>query len=240
VRAFPNKFPALTPDEGVHEVVVSTPRHVVPFWDLTDEEAGRAVGAWAERLGAIGGDPRRLWPFCFLNQGAAAGASLQHSHAQLLGLPFSPPRLVAREHAFDAGGCPICAELDAGDPERLVAEEDGLVAWCPTAPPLSGAIRIAPRRHAPDWERDFDAAATGRALRGVLARIGRAFDAPAVNVWLNARRPGGAAGYHWHLEVVPRLGTLAGMELGAGVIALAHAPEPMAARVRAAGDRVGS
>lgn len=215
--------------------MVSTPRHVVPFWDLTDEEAARAVSAWAERLAAIGRDPRRLWPFCFLNQGAAAGASLQHSHAQLLGLPFSPPRLVARERAFTRGACPVCGEIAAGDPERLVFEDDGLVAWCPSAPPLSGTIRIAPRLHAPDWSDGFDPAATGRVLRAVLTRIGRAFDAPALNVWLNARRPGGPEGYHWHLELVPRLGTLAGMELGTGVIALAHAPEPVAARVRAAG-----
>ncbi len=234
-RAFPNKYPALGPDEGVHEVVVSTPRHVVDFWDLTDEEAGRAVWAWGERLRAIGRDPRGLWPFCFLNQGAAAGASLQHTHAQLLGLPFSPPRLAARERAFAAGACPVCDDIAARDPERLVAEADGLVAWCPAAPPFSAVVRIAPGRHAPDWDAGLDHEATGRMLRSVLGSIGRAFGAGAFNVWLNARRPGGADRYHWHLELVPRLGTLAGMELGTGVIALAHAPEAVAARVREAG-----
>lgn len=235
MRAFANKYPALGPDEGVHEVVVSTPRHVVHFWDLTEEEAGRAVGAWGGRLSAIGRDPRGLWPFCFLNQGAGAGASLQHSHAQLMGLPFTPPRLLARERAFAAGACPVCSELTAGDPERIVAEADGLVAWCPQAPPFSATVRIAPRAHVPDWDAGLDAGAVGRMLRDVLGRLGRAFGADAMNVWLNARRPRGPGGYHWHLEIVPRLGTLAGMELGTGTIALAHAPEAVAARVRAAG-----
>jgi UDPglucose--hexose-1-phosphate uridylyltransferase len=234
VRAFPNKFPALSPVEGVHEVVVSTPRHVIPFWDLTDEEAARAVAVWAQRLGAVGRDPRRLWPFCFLNQGAAAGASLQHAHAQVMGLPFAPPRLAALERAFAGGTCPLCDEVAAPDPERLVAERDGLVAWCPTVPALSGAVRIAPRRHAPDWDERLDAAALGSLLREVLGRMGRAFATEAMNLWLNARRPGGGAGFHWHLELVARTAALAGMELGTGVLALSLAPEAVAARVRAA------
>ena len=84
VRAIPNKFPAVAPDEGVHEVIVNTPRHVVRFGDLTDDEAELAGGVWADRIAAVEADPRGLWPFLFLNQGAAAGASLQHTHAQLV------------------------------------------------------------------------------------------------------------------------------------------------------------
>jgi UDPglucose--hexose-1-phosphate uridylyltransferase len=230
VRAFPNKYPALTPEEGVHEVIVPTPRHVVLFSDLTDEEATRMITAGTERLRAVGADSRRLWPFLFLNQGAAAGASLQHSHAQLLGLPFSPPRLVARERAF-AAGCPICEDLAADDPERVVVEGDGLVCWCPAVPSLSGAVRIAPREHVPDWDAGLDAAAVAALVRDLLGRIGRGLGTDALNLWLHARRPGGGD-YHWHLEVVPRLGTLAGMELGSGVLAVAVAPEATAARLR--------
>ena len=115
VRAIPNKFPAVAPEEGVHEVIVNTPRHVVRMGDLTDEEAELAGGAWADRIAAVEADPRGLWPFLFLNQGAAAGASLQHTHAQLVGLPLEPPRLVARERAFDeAAECPVCADLRRG------------------------------------------------------------------------------------------------------------------------------
>jgi UDPglucose--hexose-1-phosphate uridylyltransferase len=235
VRAFPNKFPALAPDEGVHEVVVSTPRHVIAFADLTDEEAARAAGAWWARLRAISEDPRALWPFLFLNQGAAAGASLQHSHAQLVGLPFAPPRLIAHERAFDhAAACPVCVDL-AGAGPRCVAEADGLAAWYPEVPPLSGVVRIAPVVHAPDWADASVAESAGRLLRDLLGRVGRAFGAEALNLWLHERRPGGSDRFHWHLDAVPRLGTLAGLELGAGVVAVLQAPEAAAERLRAAG-----
>jgi len=37
---------------------------------------------------------------------------------------------------------------------------------------------------------------------------------------------------HWHLEVVPRLTTLAGIELGAGIFVLTVPPEDAAERLR--------
>jgi UDPglucose--hexose-1-phosphate uridylyltransferase len=233
VRAVPNRFPALDPQEGVHEVVISTPRHVTRFTDLAPDEASRAVWAWSERLRAVAADRRRLWPFLFLNQGAMAGASLQHSHAQLVGLPFAPPRLVAREHAFDAApSCPICAEIAAAGRRSVLATDD-LVAWCPARPPLSAVVRVAPRDHRPDWGRDLQPDAVAAVVQGVLFRMERGFAAGALNLWLHQRRPGGGASFHWHLDAVPRLGTLAGLELGSGVIAAIHTPVEAAERLRA-------
>ena len=55
--------------------------------------------------------------------------------------------------------------------------------------------------------------------------------AEAINLWLHRRR-GGTGDYHWHADVVPRLGTLAGLELGSGVIAVAISPAEVAARLR--------
>ena len=233
VRAIPNKFPVLPPDEGIHEVVINAPRHVVRLSDLTEEEVGRAGEAWALRLQAIGADPRGLWPFLFLNQGERAGASLQHSHAQLVGLPLEPPLLLARERAFEeAPACPICADL-AGAGERRVARADGLVAWTPGVPPYTGTIRIAPERHSPDWTDDPGPGAAARLVRRLAGLVGARLGADALNLWLHQRRPGGGRRYHWHIDLVPRVGTLAGLELGAGVVAVAVSPDDTAARLRA-------
>jgi UDPglucose--hexose-1-phosphate uridylyltransferase len=225
VRAFPNKFPAVAAEDGIHEVVVNTPRHVLGLADLTDAEAARAVSAWAGRLAAAFDDPRGLWGFLFLNQGAAAGASLQHIHAQVVGLPLAPPRLLARELAFATSErCPICADLHDARPDRLVLERDGLAVWSPAAPAFTGLVRIAPVRHLPGWDADLDAVVVGRTLRTVSGLMERALAARDQNLWLHQRRPGGDARYHWHVDAVPRVGTLAGLELGADVIPIAVDP----------------
>lgn len=234
VRAFPNKFPVMGTDEGVHEVVVTTPRHVTNLADAHDQEVSRAVEVWAQRLEAAGHDGRVLWPFLFLNQGAAAGASLQHSHAQVVGLPFAPPKLVRRANTFlTAHTCPICSDLAEAD-NRLVTHHGDIVAWCPKIPPLSGAIWLAPRRHTAGWADDLDADAVARSVRDVARRLRKALGLETVNMWLHQRRPGEGGRYHWHIEMIGRIGTLGGMELGTGALTVATDPEALAERLRAA------
>lgn len=232
-RAFANRYPAVDPADGRHEVIVNSPRHVVRLADLTPDEAVRAVRAWEGRLAGAAADPRGLWPFLFLNQGAAAGASLQHTHAQLIAVPFAPPRLVARERAFDeADACPLCRDIaDAGD--RVVASHAGLVAWCPAVPALTGLVRIAPVRHTPGWADGVDGEALARLLPALAAAAEGAGATEALNLWLHQRRPGGSDRQHWHIELLARRGTLAGMELGAGLMAVARDPAETAAGLRA-------
>jgi UDPglucose--hexose-1-phosphate uridylyltransferase len=232
VRAVPNLYPVLPRDEGVHEVIVNAPRHVVALGELTHDELAAAIDGWAVREAAVRADLRGLTAFLFVNQGAAAGASLQHSHAQVIGFPFVPPALAARRQVFSASArCPICDEL--GDPGLArIATSGPLVAWCPDAPPLSGAVRIAPAVHTPAWP-----AAPGNDLARLVGPLMRALavvvGTDATNCWLHRSGVDDSA-FHWHFEIVPRRGMLAGMELGAGVLSLFSDPQALADAVRAA------
>ena len=216
---------------------MNTPRHVVRFGDLTDDEAELAGGVWADRIAAVEADPRGLWPFLFLNQGAAAGASLQHTHAQLVGLPLEPPRLLARERAFEeTSRCPVCADIEgAAATGRVVDEGEGLVAWSPEVPPLTGTLRIGPASHEADWTAP-PGPGGGGALPAPPGGGGRrAARAPRPStLWLHRGRPAAGGRYHWHMDLIPRLGTLAGLELGTGVIAVAISPAELAGRLRGA------
>lgn len=234
-RAFVNRFPAVGPGLGVHEIVVNSPRHVDRLHALTPAEAAAAVGLWADRLAATARDPRELWPTLFLNQGAAAGASIAHTHAQVVGLPVAAPRVAARERAVaEADGCIVCDQLaDAGD--RIVRERDGLVAWCPEVQPLAGGVRLAPADHVPGWDAGLDPAAVGAAVVGLAALIDAAHGG-ALNLWLSQRRPGGDARHHWHIDLVPRIAVVGGCELGTGLVAVAGSPRDDAARLRALGQ----
>ena len=97
-----------------------------------------------------------------VNEGAAAGASLDHSHSQLVPFPDPPPRIVQEAAAFRAG-CPLCPL-----PGTAVHEQDGLVAFCPPFARVPFETWVAPIDHRPHAPLD---AATGRALTDAVARL---------------------------------------------------------------------
>jgi UDPglucose--hexose-1-phosphate uridylyltransferase len=207
VRVVPNLYPAF---EG-QEVVVHSPDHRLTFAALADDEAARVAEAWQAR--------RRARPegylHAFVNEGAAAGASREHTHSQLVWLPEPPPE-VTRER---------------GEPDlsHAIAARDGVVLAAAPAPRRELELLIAPER--PDGDAFVsERLAPALALLAEGARRLRALEGEALawNAWLHA-------GPWWHLEVLPRTSVLAGLELGAGVYVATRPPEEAAAALRAAG-----
>jgi UDPglucose--hexose-1-phosphate uridylyltransferase len=243
VRVVPNKFPAFGPwsDEGDRttglfarraargrqEVVIHTPRHVRTLADLSVRELDWVAQAWQARALAA---REQGFPYmqALVNEGAAAGASLRHSHSQLVWLAEEPP-LVAQERQAQAaeGGCVLCRVLaeELEQRIRVVSERDGLVLLCPFAGRQPYELLVAPRECESD---PFTTELLGSALALVaegLRRLHVAEGVVPVNIWLHASG-------HWHLEVVPRLTVLAGLELGSGYFVNTLAPESAAGVLR--------
>ncbi len=214
VRVFPNLYPAFE----AHEVVAHAPRHARSLVELADTELDLVAEAWQRRAGEHDG-----YLHAFVNEGAEAGSSLPHTHSQLVWLGAPPPE-VARERRES---CPLCPP--PGGAELVVARRDGVVlrvAWAARAP---YELLVAPLAHEPDpWASDRLAPALQLAADG-LRRL-HALEGPCpVNLWLHA------PGDHWHVELVPRLAVLAGVELGAGIFVNTLDPAEAARRLRAAG-----
>lgn len=243
VRVVPNKFPAFAPElsgpprhdgllesrppRGNQEVVVSSPRHVRSLAELADGEVARVAEAWQARAAeaARQGFPRVQ---AIVNEGREAGASLPHSHSQLLWLEAEPPA-VAEERALDrsAGGCLVCRLLEdeRGRGDRVVATEGGVVALAAYAARQPYELLVAPEAcEESPFESPFLAPALTLAASR-LARIHELEGAVPMNLWLHA-------GGHWHIELVPRITVPAGLELGAGLHINPLAPETAAERLR--------
>ncbi len=222
VRVVPNKYPAL----DRHEVVIHSARHASSVGDLRGDELELVARAWRERARAASAAGFK-YVQAVLNEGRDAGASLPHSHSQLLPLPCEPP-LVAAER--DADGCAVCSLLRLDTPERLVIEEDRLVVTCPYAGRTAYELLIAPRAHEGDgFGNDLPGAL--RLLGEVVRRLHVVTGSVPLNAWLHTA-PFGMEG-HWHIEVVPRLTIPASLELGAGVYVNTLAPEEAAKILRA-------
>jgi UDPglucose--hexose-1-phosphate uridylyltransferase len=216
-------------------VVVHTPEHLSSMSDLTAEQTALAVDGWRERARALSDS---AYVHIMINEGQAAGASLEHTHAQVYGLNFVPT-LVARERErFTAhntrtmGGCLLCdlVQEEVRRRERLIAVDDEAVLIAPHAARMPYELQLIPRQH----ERNFaDAVATGaRLLHGGLNRLRKQLGAPPpLNLWVRTA-PRGAETFHWHIDVLPRLTQLAGFELGTGVNVNIVAPERVAGELR--------
>jgi UDPglucose--hexose-1-phosphate uridylyltransferase len=222
------------PAEGAHEVLISSPQHLTAMAELSDEQFATAVETWRERMRAHA-DASYLQ--LIVNEGGGAGASLEHTHAQLYALPFVPAA-VARERervgAYGertAGGGLLSEVLveEVRRRERLVAIDDEAALVCPWASRSPFELRVIPRRDSARFEEDAGGAAMIRtALRVLAAR----FDGPPeLNLWVRTA-PRGAEQFHWHVDIAPRLTIKAGFELGTGVDINVYPPERAAADLR--------
>lgn len=227
VRAFPNLYPAAR----WHEVIAEGPAHLPQPGELPPAIWCDALQLWRRRIAFIESQPDIAFAFLFKNVGRAAGASIAHPHSQIIGMAELPPRIRAElERAVD--GSIVMPELvDAERERRIVTVGTRHVALCPRQSKLPFETWIAPL----DPSADFDDARDDQDLAELMARtfraIDRAFDGPPLNMWLH-RVP--RARFHWHFELLPRIGYLAGLELGADSYINSIDGVEAAARLRAA------
>lgn len=203
-------------------------RHVRSVVELTDEEIDRVADTWRARALAARAEG---FPYlhAIVNEGRAAGASLAHTHSQLVWLEREPPAVAAeRRISGEADGCLVdrLLETERDERVRLVTERGGAVAVAAFAGRQPYELLVAPEACEPDpWTSPALESALRLAVR-TLGAIHAEEGTVAANLWLHA-------GPHWHIEVVPRLTVQAGLELGGEISVNTLAPEDAADRLRA-------
>jgi UDPglucose--hexose-1-phosphate uridylyltransferase len=254
VRVVPNLYPAVEPDaheparshnqdlfhaqaaSGHHEVIVNSPRPVSSLTDLEAGEMADAVEMWRTRMRA---HREAAYVHVLVNERREAGASLEHTHAQLYALDFVPAAVARERERFGAYatrtmGGNLLADLVQEEVrlrERVVAIDDEAVLLAPYGSRLPFQLLLAPRNARPRFDDDGP---TGAALlHGALLRLKRRLGAsPPLNLWIRTA-PRGASSFCWRIDILPRLTHLAGLELGTGVNLNVLAPEQAAAELRA-------
>ena len=168
LRVVNNKFPALATEGeldragegmfdkmngvGSHEVIIESPDHHLTLATIPVEGFFRVLKAYRDRIMALSEDPRFRYVLIFKNQGRAAGASLEHSHCQLIALPIVP-ELVQEELS---GGkfyynykerCVFCDMIrqELQQQTRVVLQNQEFLAICPFAPRSPFEIWILPQ-----------------------------------------------------------------------------------------------
>ena len=259
VRVVPNKFPALEIEGdlnkrgegmydmmrgvGAHEVIIESPRHLTSATQLTNEHLREVLWIYRDRLMDLQRDRRLVYGMIFKNVGAAAGASLEHSHSQLIVTPIVPINVAEEIEGSQAfyryrGRCVFCdmLEQELTFERRIVFDSPGFVAFCPFAARFPFETWVVPTTHASHYESLSRAGSEelARVLKRVLEKIETALDRPAYNYIVHtAPFDTQALGhYHWHIEIIPRVTKTAGFEWGTGFYINPVPPEEAATFMR--------
>jgi UDPglucose--hexose-1-phosphate uridylyltransferase len=232
VRAFANRYPIL--DGGAHEVVVLTPRHDGALATMPPEQAALALRMLQERMRAHLSAGKR-YVEVFVNHDPAAGASVDHPHAQVVALDAVPPLLEHEASALSGDTCVLCQAI-AGEGRRespLAVLSGDPAAWCPSWSAAAFELIVAPRAHRARFEEADGMANLAGSVSLVLACLDHAAGDPAYNLVVHTAAAG-MPDFHWHLHVRPRLSEPGGFELGTGIAVAELAPQDAARALRSA------
>ena len=261
LRVVPNQFPVLRVEGsldrqgeglfdkmngiGAHEVIIESPRHDDTLATMGDGAVEQVLSAFRERVLDLKQDRRFRYIIIFKNHGAAAGASLEHSHSQIIALPIVPREVRdevdgARVHYQAKERCVFCdiVRQEAQDGRRLIADNADMAAVAPYAPRFPFETWILPKRHQPLFEDSprHELASLARLLGDMLRRMNKALQFPPYNLLIHSAPLAETAGefYHWHVEIIPTLTKVAGFEWATGFYLNPTAPEEAAEVLRAA------
>jgi UDPglucose--hexose-1-phosphate uridylyltransferase len=229
---------------GACEVLISSPDHQAPTPLLPRRQVEEIVQSYLDRYRHHAANPALEYVLILYNHGRPAGASLEHPHSQLYAIGLVPPGVVdelegARRFRDQHDACVFCTTLEderrAGD--RIIFENDGFVVFAPYAARTPFETWIMPRRHTAafgDLDLRSEKPAFAEALQLTLKALRDGLNDPPFNYFIHSQPVKGnlADAYHWHLELIPKLSTAAGFELGTGMWINVVKPEDSAAFLR--------
>jgi UDPglucose--hexose-1-phosphate uridylyltransferase len=262
LRVVPNKFPALRVEGlidrageglydrmtgiGAHEVIIESAEHKVSLAELPEKRVEDLFWAFRDRIVDLKRDTRLRYILLFKNHGEAAGASLEHSHSQLIALPVVPIQVQeeiegGRRYYSFRERCVFCdiARQESADGSRMVLETDEVVVLAPYAPRFPFETWVLPRSHHSHFESAHPSLIQNLAwaVRSTIRKIEKVLEFPAYNFLIHTApiQDGPLEHYHWHVEIIPRLTRMAGFEWGSGFYINPTPPEESAQFLRDAG-----
>ncbi len=260
IRVIKNKFPALTPNAekgfhelgrhfqqydgyGAHEVIIESPHHLLPIAFQPVVQIELLLSILKSRYLALSADKKLKSIILFKNHGVSAGTSLRHPHWQIIATPLVPHLLrhkhtIATEYSDRSFKClhQVLLKEELADGKRVILENDFFVAFNPYASPLPYQIRIMPKEFQSSFSNISNAQITALAelLKIVLGKLLMLLKDPSFNLTFVSPPIGDEEEdyFQWHIDILPRMVTLAGFEMGSGMSINPILPEKATTEMR--------
>lgn len=237
VKVIDNLFPALSLENmkayGKQEIVIETPNHAKELHELPVGHVVDVLDAYIERYRKLHETEGIKYVLVFKNEGGrAAGASVSHTHSQIIALPVIPPKIAEEANVVDdyitqRGSCPYCDIIRAErHGPRLIWEDDHIFVLSPYASEAPYGVWFIPKRHIHSMTEltGVEKESIARAFKKVLKRLDD-IKVPYNYFFQNSLD---LEDHHMVIKLDPRPNVWAGLELGTGVIINPVAPEDAA------------
>ncbi|WP_406657789.1 DUF4921 family protein [Methanolobus sp. ZRKC2] len=240
IRCIPNLFPVLSPDAedvfhpdfetkkgyGFHEVIVESPLHKSRMNLFTDNELLLLMQVYRDRVMYYQSKEDIRYVSLFKNWGKKAGASLEHTHSQLIAIPLMPQELLKEMQVIDdLDRCPYCEiiEKESGK-ERQVFENRDFIVIAPFYSKVPYELWILPRKHTSHISGFDDRLlhSLGKCLKFAVSRLDATIPELAYNYMLfQIEKPN----YHFNIKIRPVTSIAAGFEKNTGIFINPVPPE---------------
>jgi UDPglucose--hexose-1-phosphate uridylyltransferase len=146
IRGFPNLFADVVPDplssslewitlpgHGYHEVIVDSPNHWDNPSDFSKDHLALVLEVYRDRYLKYSSKVEVKYISIFKNKGKDAGASLNHTHSQIVALPIIPPAISSEMAVLSSSSfCLYCNIMDREKvSKRFILENDNWILIAP-------------------------------------------------------------------------------------------------------------
>jgi UDPglucose--hexose-1-phosphate uridylyltransferase len=212
--------------------------------DLDDLEVEYILKTYRSRSLDLRKDKRFKYLLIFKNVGLEAGASLEHCHSQLIALPMVPKNVAEEvkgaQHYYEyRERCIFCDMLSYEQEnrgERVVLETQHFISFCPLSSRFSFEVWIMPKDHSVDYAETGDAILwdLSKIFKDTLTRLKKVLGQHPYNYIIHTSPVNTDVpfSYHWHIEIMPKLTSVAGFEWGSGFYVVQTPPETAAKLLR--------
>lgn len=185
--------------------------------------------------------PYLKYVLVFRNYGKVAGASIDHSHSQIIATPVIPQQVWMHGRGMEQyyeyrSRCVYCHIFEEEQYEgiRIVTQNKFFMTIEPFASKYPFETWIIPKKHKPHFfEAMFEELkCLAEILKESLQRIHICLNDPPYNLMFINSPWNYMSLFHWHIEIIPRLTIAAGFELGTGICINMISPEDAARYLR--------
>ena len=214
-----NKYPIVSPDVepyGYHDVVIDTAHHNEHPKDFSALHWQKLLEGLHSRWETLSKDPRIHFIQIFKNYGTLAGASIYHSHWQIVALEQIPMGMIEQYKKYYPveGTCFLCS-AESREHAYLLAETSHWYVIVPPEPRMNYEVWIVPKRHIRHYGelQSEELKELGVWMKKVL----EAYEGLMPNYDFNICMMGSDLDdewlYHFHVKIMIRIGHIAGFEL---------------------------